>query len=122
MSWWAILLSVFGLLLALFATGLPIFACFMLVNVVAVLALMGLAGLGLFVNSMLETTTAEALVAIPLYVLLGELLFRAGGVSILYQSLNRLIGAMPGRLYVIAISLAGILGGMPCWAASSIRR
>ena len=86
MSWWGILLSVFGLLLVLFATGLPIFACFMLVNVVAVLALMGVAGLGLFVNSMLETTTNEALVAIPLYVLLGELLFRAGGVSI---SINR---------------------------------
>ncbi len=120
MSWWGILLSVFGLLLVLFATGLPIFACFMLVNVVAVLALMGVAGLGLFVNSMLETTTNEALVAIPLYVLLGELLFRAGGVSILYQSLNQLIGAMPGRLYVIAITLAGILGAISGSAMASV--
>lgn len=120
MSWWATLLSVFGLLLLLFATGLPIFACFMLINVVAVLMLMGVAGLGLFVNSMLETTTTEALVAIPLYVLLGELLFRAGGVSVLYQSLNQLIGAIRGRLYVIAITLAGILGAISGSAMASV--
>jgi tripartite ATP-independent transporter DctM subunit len=119
-SWWATLLSVFGLLLLLFATGLPIFACFMLINVVAVLMLMGVAGLGLFVNSMLETTTTEALVAIPLYVLLGELLFRAGGVSVLYQSLNQLIGAIRGRLYVIAITLAGILGAISGSAMASV--
>ena len=120
MSWWAILLSVFGLILALFATGLPIFACFLLVNVVAVLAADGAAGLGLFVNSMLDTTTTEALVAIPLYVLLGELLFRTGGVSMLYQSLNRLIGAIRGRLYVIAITLAGILGAISGSAMASV--
>ena len=60
------------------------FACFLLANVVGVLVLMGPAGLGLFVNSILDTTTTEALVAIPLYVLLGELLFRTGGITTLY--------------------------------------
>ena len=71
MEWWHTLIAIFGFLLALFATGLPIFVCFMILNVSCVLFLMGTGGLGLFVNSMLETTTAEALVAVPLYLLLG---------------------------------------------------
>ena len=61
MTWWMTLLLIFSALLALFATGLPIFACFLILNVAAVLFLMGSGGLGLFVNSMTETVSAEAL-------------------------------------------------------------
>jgi tripartite ATP-independent transporter DctM subunit len=120
MSWWVVLLSAFGLILALFASGLPIFACFLLVNVVAVLAVMGFAGLGLFVNSILDTATTEALVAIPLYVLLGELLFRTGGVSTLFHALDHLIGAIRGRLYVVAVMLSAFLGAISGSAMASI--
>ena len=120
MTWWALLLGAFGLILALFASGLPVFACFLLANVVGVLLLMGPAGLGLFANSILDTTTTEALVAVPLYVLLGELLFRTGGITTLYASLNRLIGAIPGRLYVIATMLAAFLGAVSGSAMASV--
>jgi tripartite ATP-independent transporter DctM subunit len=120
MTWWIVLLAAFGLTLSLFASGLPIFACFLLVNVVGVLAVMGTAGLGLFVNSILDTTTTEALVAIPLYVLLGELLFRTGGIGTLYQALNRLVGAIRGRLYVIAIMLSAFLGAISGSAMASV--
>jgi tripartite ATP-independent transporter DctM subunit len=120
MTWWALLLGAFGLILALFASGLPVFACFLLANVVGVLMLMGPAGLGLFANSILDTTTTEALVAVPLYVLLGELLFRTGGITTLYVSLNRLIGAIPGRLYVIATMLAAFLGAVSGSAMASV--
>jgi tripartite ATP-independent transporter DctM subunit len=120
MTWWALLLCAFGLILALFASGLPVFACFLLANVVGVLFLMGPAGLGLFANSILDTTTTEALVAVPLYVLLGELLFRTGGITTLYASLNRLIGAIPGRLYVIATMLAAFLGAVSGSAMASV--
>ena len=61
MTWWMTLLLIFSALLGLFATGLPIFACFLILNVASVLFLMGSGGLGLFVNSMTETVTAEAL-------------------------------------------------------------
>jgi tripartite ATP-independent transporter DctM subunit len=120
MSWAVTLLGAFGLILSLFASGLPIFACFLLANLVAVVAIMGTAGIGLFVNSILETATTEALVAIPLYVLLGELLFRTGGVGTLYQALNGLIGAIRGRLYLIAIVLSAFLGAISGSAMASI--
>lgn len=120
MTWWVLLPAAFGLILSLFASGLPVFACFLLANVVGVFALIGPAGLGLFVNSILDTATTEALVAVPLYVLLGELLFRTGGITTLYASLNRLIGAIPGRLYVIATVLAAFLGAVSGSAMASV--
>lgn len=120
MTWPVILAGTFGSILALFASGLPVFVCFLVANIVAVFLLMGPPGLGLFVSSILDSTTTEALVAIPLYVLLGELLFRTGGIATLYESLNRLIGAIPGRLYVIATALAAFLGAISGSAMASV--
>jgi tripartite ATP-independent transporter DctM subunit len=122
MIWWHILLITFGGLLLLFMSGLPVFACFMIMNVGAVLYLMGSGGLGLFVNSMLETTTAEPLVAIPMFILLGELLFRSGGVTVLFEALDRLVGAIRGRLYIVAVGTAAVLGAISgsAMAASAI--
>lgn len=118
--WWETLLILFAGLLALFATGLPIFACFLIINVLAVLWLMGPAGLGLFVNSMLETSTSEPLVAIPVFVLLGELLFRTGGVRVLFEAFDTLIGRVRGRLYIISIMVAAFMGAISGSALASV--
>ena len=120
MTWAVTLIAAFGLILALFASGLPIFACFLLANIAGVLFIVGWSGLGLFVNSILDTATTESLVAIPLYVLLGELLFRTGGVGTLYSALNGLIGRVRGRLYVIAIVLSSFLGAISGSAMASV--
>ncbi len=120
MSWWITLSGIFGLLLVLLGSGLPIFAGFLLVNVVGAMLLMGPPAIGLFVNSMLDTASSEALVAVPLYMLLGELLFRTGGVEILYNALNRLIGAIRGRMYVVAIALSSCLGAISGSAMASV--
>ncbi len=120
MSWWLTLGLIFGLLLLLLGSGLPIFAGFLLVNVIGAMWLMGPAAIGLFVNSVLDTATTEALVAVPLYMLLGELLFRTGGVEVLYNALNRLIGAIRGRMYVVAIALSSCLGAISGSAMASV--
>ncbi len=112
MTWWIALAATFGLLLLLLGSGLPVFAGFLVVNLIGVLIVMGPQAIGLFVNSVLDTASTEALVAVPLYMLLGELLFRTGGVEILYSALNRLIGRLPGRLYVVAIALSAMLGAI----------
>lgn len=118
--WWETLLIMFLALIGLFATGLPIFACFMILNVASVLLLMGPAGLGLFVNSMLETSTSEPLVAIPMFVLLGELLFRTGGVKVMFEAFDGLIGAVRGRLYIIAVCVAAFMGAISGSALASV--
>lgn len=110
--WWMTLAVFFGALLAMFASGLPVFACFMILNVAAVIYFIGANGLGLFVNSMLETTTMEPMVAVPMFVLLGELMFRTGGVAILFKGFDALIGSVRGRLYIIAVAVAAFMGAI----------
>lgn len=105
-------IALVGGLLALLLIGFPVYASFLLICVVGVFALMGPAATGLFTNSILETLTIESFVAIPLYMVLGEVLFRTGGVDRLYKAIGRLIGIVPGRLYVVTIALSTLLGGI----------
>lgn len=96
------------LLLALMSTGMPVFVAFTLINLVAVTVLIGPAGYGMFVNSLYETTTTGSLVTIPLFILMGEILFRSDAVDILFNSIDKLVGRVRGRQYVLTILLAAI--------------
>jgi tripartite ATP-independent transporter DctM subunit len=112
MTWWLALGIGLALLLSLFAVGLPIFVAFLIVNIVGVLAFFGPAGFGLFANSIFTTSTTSALITVPLFVLMGELLFRSGAMEVVLNSLDRLIGRIRGRQYVLCILLSAILGAL----------
>jgi tripartite ATP-independent transporter DctM subunit len=112
MTAWVILSSGLGLLLVLFLTGLPIFIAFLVINITGVVTVLGTAGFGLFANSIFETTNTAAFAAVPLFLLLGELLFRSGTIDLLFQSVDRLIGRVPGRQYFLCISLSTIFGAL----------
>ena len=68
-------------LVLLLVSGLPIFLVFLSVNAAIVLFQIGPSGYGMFVNSMLNTATTQALATIPLFILMGEVIFRAGRLS-----------------------------------------
>ncbi|WP_417628975.1 TRAP transporter large permease [Pararhodobacter aggregans] len=110
---WYIPLSI-GLiaLVALFLTGMPIFLGFLAVIVTGVFWLMGPAGFGMVINSMYDTGTTASLGTIPLFILLGEILFRSGCVQVLMDSIDTLVGRMRGRQYVLSISLSTVLGAL----------
>lgn len=114
-----------GLLLALMALGFPVFVAFMLVNLVAVGAIMGPAGYGMFINSLYDTTTTGALVTIPLFILMGEVLFRSNAVDVLFRSIDTLVGQVKGRQYVLAVALATVfstLSGAAMGVAAMLSR
>lgn len=112
MTWWAALGGAIVLLLALLALGLPIFVAFLILNIAGVLALFGTAGFGLFANSIYATATNGSLTAVPLFIVMGELLFRSGAMEVLFDSLDRLVGRIRGRQYVVCILLSAILGAL----------
>ncbi len=97
-----------GLLLLFMLLGMPVFVAFMLVNLVAVFVLLGPAGFGMLASSFYETTTSGSLVTIPLFILMGEILFRSNAVDVLFRSMDELIGHIRGRQYVLSIALATI--------------
>ncbi|MFN0263194.1 TRAP transporter large permease subunit [Tepidamorphus sp. 3E244] len=113
MTWWIFLSGSFAMLLVLFATGLPIFLSFLVLNLAALYMLSGsFAGVLLIINSMFDTGTSFSLAAIPLFILLGEILFRSGAVNILFNAVDALIGNIRARLYAVAIVLSTIFGAL----------
>ncbi len=112
MEWWGILSAGLTLLLAVFMTGVPIFVAFLLINIFGVLIILGQPGFGLVANSIFETTNIAALSAIPLFILMGELLFRSGSIDTLFDSVDKLVGRVKGRQYVLCIALSTIFGAL----------
>lgn len=112
MEWSVVLTGGLVLLLALFLTGAPIFVGFLLINITGVLVVLGAAGFGMFANSIFETTNVAALSAIPLFILMGEVLVRSGSVDVLFESVDTLIGKVHGRQYVLCIVLSTIFGAL----------
>ncbi len=112
MTWWIALTGGVGLLLALLLLGVPIFVAFLILNVTGILIILGPAGFGMFANSIYATGTISALAAVPLFILMGEILFRSGAMEVLFDSMDRLVGKIRGRQYVLCILLSAILGAL----------
>ena len=99
-------------LILLLVSGLPIFLVFLTVNATIVLFKIGPSGYGMFVNSMLNTATTQALATIPLFILMGEIIFRAGAVERLFKSIQLVVGFIPGRQNVVTMMLAAVLSAL----------
>ncbi|MEM9843383.1 MAG: TRAP transporter large permease [Pseudomonadota bacterium] len=112
MTWAAFLILAIGLLLVILFSGAKIFVGFLVLNIVGVLILIGPRGFGLFSNSIFETATSPTLVTVALFVLMGEILFRSGTVDVLFTSVDRLIGRLKGRLYIVSIALSTVFGAL----------
>ncbi len=112
MTWWVALSAGIGLLLALFVLGLPVFTAFLILNVLGVLVFFGPAGFGLFANSIYSTATTTELATVPLFIVMGEVLFRSGAMKVLFDSIDSMIGRFRGRQFVLCIVLSAILGAL----------
>jgi len=112
MSWFILLPLAVAFLLSLFLLGSRVFVAFLTLNIVGLLVLVGPRGYGLFTNSIYETATSPSLITVALFVLMGEILFRSGSVDLLFNSVDRLVGEVRGRLYIVVMLLATIFGAL----------
>jgi len=106
------LIAAAALILGLFVSGIPIFLAFLLVNLLGVALLLGPQAFPMLINSMFATTTNGQLTAIPLFVLMGEILFRSGATELIFEAVDRFIGRVKGRQYVLAGILSAIFGAL----------
>lgn len=106
------------LLLAFFA-GIPIYVSFLICNLAGLFLLIGPSGLGLFVNSIINTATMSSLVTIPFFILMGDILYRANAVDALVRATDTLIGRLRGRHYVLSIAVSTILATLSGSAMAS---
>ncbi|WP_417683759.1 TRAP transporter large permease [Roseibium sp.] len=112
MEWWAILSGSLILLLAAFLSGVPMFIGFLIINIGTVLALVGPRGFILVSNSIFDSANIGALSAIPLFILMGEILTRSGSVENLFRAMDGLIGKVRGRQYVLTVLVSVIFGAL----------
>lgn len=108
-----------ALLCVVLAAGAPIFIGFLLLNLLGVWVLFGSAGFGMFAGSVTDSMSSLGLTTIPLFVLMGEVLFRSGAVDVVFDSVDQIVGRMRGRLYVFTIVLSTIFGAL-CGSAVAV--
>jgi len=112
MEWYISLSLGLIFLFVLFLTGAPIFVAFLIVVLIGISTIIGTAGFPLLANSLLETTTTGSLAAIPLFILMGELLFRSGTMEVLFSSIDTLVGKVKARQYVLVVALSAVFGAL----------
>lgn len=84
--------------------GMPVALTFLAVNIIGALLYMGgEPGLMQLVRSSVTSVTAFTLTPIPLFVLMGEVLFHTGLAFKVIEGVERLIVRVPGRLAVVAV-------------------
>ncbi|AZG07460.1 TRAP transporter large permease [Pigmentiphaga sp. H8] len=104
MTWQQASLLLFGGSTALLFLGLPVAFSFLVINLAgALLFLGGEPGLGQLVRNGSASITSFSLTPIPLFVLMGEVLFHTGVALKVIDGIERLIRRMPARLAVVAV-------------------
>ena len=104
MEWWIILIIIFASLMCLFLIGVPVAFSFLFINIISVYFLMGgEAGFSQLVRSIYRSVSTFALLPVPLFVLMGEVMFRSGIATKMMDTLDKWLGRIPGRLSLLAV-------------------
>jgi len=107
MEWQSALALMLGTLFFFMALGMPVVFAFLTVNLIGAWVFLGQeAGLSQWVRNTTAAITSFSLTPIPLFVLMGEVLFHTGLAFKAINAIERLIARVPGKL-----SIVSILGG-----------
>src|SRR5712692_7589950 len=104
MSWDAAAWLMLGGSTLLLFLGLPVAFSFLVINLLgALLFLGGEAGLTQLARNSVGSVASFSLTPIPLFILMGEVLFHTGLAVKVIDGVERLIRQVPGRLAVVAV-------------------
>lgn len=121
MEWWAYLAVILGLLTVLFLSGLPIAFSFALFNLIGILLWMGGSeNFSLLAVSAFASVVSFPLIALPLFILMGELLFQSGVVAIVLDSVGKWLVGLRGNLSLVAVTAGTLFGTMSGSAVSGV--
>jgi tripartite ATP-independent transporter DctM subunit len=104
MNWASVLALMFGAKVGLLLTALPVAFVFFVINIVgSYLIFGGVPGLEQMVRNEQLSVAQFSLVPIPLFVLMGEVLFHTGLALKSVDAVDAVIKRVPGRLAVVAL-------------------
>ena len=120
MDWWVILLVFFGGFIALILTGFPIAFAFLLINLAgAYLFMGGRSGIEQLILNMYSSLANFTLTPIPLFIFMGEIIFRCGIAHNVLNIFDKFFGKIPGRLGILAVAASTFFSGLTGSAISN---
>lgn len=121
MTWAIVLIIFFGCLGVLLLTGMPVGFAFLAVAMGGALFYWG--GFGGFpqvVKGAYSSLAWFAILPIPLFVLMGNIIFETGVGRLVVDAFDKMLGRLPGRLSIVAILGGAALGTMIGVSGASI--
>jgi tripartite ATP-independent transporter DctM subunit len=113
MEWWLIISLLFGSMVFMLLTNLPIAFAFLVVNIVAAYFFLGgIPGLIAVVTGVFSSITTFTLLPVPFFILMGELIFHSGLGLNAVNVLDKWLGKLRGRLSILAIIMGVIIGAL----------
>lgn len=121
MDWQLWLLGIFSVLIILMLTGMPIVLCFFIINVIGMYLLFGgVMGLQNLINSIYSSLNSFILLPIPLFVLMGDVMFRSGIAPTLIRVVGKWMGKLPGRLSLLAVASGTLISTLTGTSIASV--
>ncbi|PKN29399.1 MAG: C4-dicarboxylate ABC transporter permease [Deltaproteobacteria bacterium HGW-Deltaproteobacteria-21] len=121
MEWQVWLLLIFGVLLILMLTGMPIVLCFFIVNVIGMYTLFGgIMGLQNLINSLYASLNSFILLPIPLFILMGEVMFQSKIAPALIDVVGKWMGRLPGRLALLSVASGTLFSALTGTSIASV--
>ena len=121
MEWWVLLCFFFGGLAILLLIGLPVAFAFMLVNLIGVYFLWGGAtGAQQLILSIDSSVSSFVLVPLPMFILMGTVMFHSGVAYRLIDVLDQWLGRIAGRLAVLSIGVGALFATLTGVAMGSV--
>jgi tripartite ATP-independent transporter DctM subunit len=103
-DWYQVLGLLIGMLLGFMALGMPVVFAFLASNLIGAWIFMGGdIGVMQLVRNAAESVQSFALLPIPLFIFMGEIMFHTGVAGRAIDAIDRLIARVPGRLSLVAV-------------------
>jgi tripartite ATP-independent transporter DctM subunit len=104
LDWWVHLILLLGGLGTLMLAGVPVAFAFLILNIVGAYFYMGgLRALPLLVLSIFDSLATFVFAPVPLFILMGSLMFHSGIANRALNAFDMWLGRVPGRLSLLAV-------------------
>ena len=104
MDWVSLFIVILSSLIFLFFLGVPVAFSFLFINIIFAYVFWGGDGLTQLILSIFRSITSFSLLPVPLFLLMGEIMFLFGIAQNMMESLEKWMGRLPGRLSLLAVA------------------
>jgi tripartite ATP-independent transporter DctM subunit len=120
MEWYVVLFMMFACLALLMVIGVPVAFCFLFLNIIFGLVYFGSSGIDQGVLSIYSNLNTFILLPVPLFILMGEVMFHSGIGPVLIRTIDKWIGGIPGRLSLLAVAAGTLFAALTGTSLASV--